>query len=482
MVWDIGTDDVWIEPQVGIAQHIRHIQQPFPEADPAQADALQRAADYLTAVRGRLGLEQTQIQWLIDTIDSVDSSGDGPPSNGGGHQLRWKQLVNLRDETAVVIIQQTQEARFGPGPATGQVDVFGSGIRIVMHRHAASGHWQVTSLNSTQRQDIDLSESEKLLDDPGGILTALDFHPGVESQRLHVLLVHTLARFGLPPVDPALGILDVRQWIFQFNPRLRTEPTGTNDTSPKPGFDYLAFGFRVVYPGGAFTADRERASVQDLPGFDLVVRFPDGAPLAQLALVADVVPDPIGQIFPIDPPSRTGDVTIARPASRSSVLNPYQVSVPLRRLAPPQGLPPRWHLTGEHVYLFDPITNPGPHGGSLGVPPPTKLVSETFNADARSNDFAAVNAYHHIDRMFQMIADFGLPFVGNPTGLAAPAEVVHRASIQPGPCGDGRCINAQFRIIGPPPGSPTAQSVPQFVSPWPTCTSTPAYPKARSCP
>jgi hypothetical protein len=48
-----------------------------------------------------------------------------------------------------------------------------------------------------------------------------------------------------------------------------------------------------------------------------------------------------------------------------------------------------------------------------------------------------------------MVADFGLPFSDNPTGITTPMEVVHRASIQPGTCNDGRCINAQFRINGP---------------------------------
>lgn len=448
MAWDISSKDVWIEPATGSARHLRHIQQPYPTPDGSADAPLPLAAAYLSEVASRLGLNQAQIQWLTDTIARVDGKGNGPASNGDGLQLRWRQRLGLREETSVVIIQQTLAVRLGPSPPGENfpIDAFGAGIRIVMHRSTATGKWRVTSLNDTLWHDWNLADSDDLMRRPA-ILSDLGRSPDVILGRLLDRLPGLLPRYGSPPADRS-GISDGALWVFRFEPGQSGARPGGEDRPPIPGSDYLTFGARVVYQDGvsSFTDNRK---VLDVPGQHLVIRLPDAALLARRALVAEAVPPlpPPGKVFPIDPASASGDVYEAPPWAFSAALNAHQVSVPLQRLAAPQGVPVRWQLAGEHAYIFNP--SPGsPHAGSIGIQPPTKLVGEAFDFDARSNDFAAVNAYHHIDTMFQMVADFGLPFAGNPAGLAAPVEVVHRAAIQPGSCGDGRCINAQFSIIG----------------------------------
>jgi hypothetical protein len=84
--------------------------------------------------------------------------------------------------------------------------------------------------------------------------------------------------------------------------------------------------------------------------------------------------------------------------------------------------------------------------GWIGYQPPT-APAPNFAFNARTNEFAAVNAYYHCETMFEMLEEFGLPFTGFPANYQLPARVIHRASIQPGSGSDGNTINAQLRII-----------------------------------
>ena len=449
MAWELYTPDVWIEPETGIARQIRHIMQPFPDGSGSDEDPLPLAATYLTAVMDRLGLQRAQIEWLTNSIVNVDATGNGPVSPGDGAQLRWRRLTLVREQTAVIIIQQTYRAPISRDPRTNwAADVHGAGIRIVMHRGIATNNWRVTDLNDTLRDHFDLSDNDAVLrmafaepTDEGLDGEAIDF------AKVRLFLVTTLPMFGLPAVDPRFISPDPVVWLYRFVPgRIGVGSTGPGPP-PKAGFDYIAFGFRVFYPGG-IAAAADGYPAQDIPGQDLIVRF-DRTPLARLELLADAVAPTTGNVFPIDPASASGDVSEARPNAFSKDLNPHRVSQPLARLAPPLGSPAMQSLNGDHVYIFDPTNTPGPHAGSIGIAPPVLPAGTAFDFDARTNDFAAVNAYYHTDALFQMVADFGLPFSDNPTGITTPMEVVHRASIQPGACNDGRCINAQFRINGP---------------------------------
>ena len=448
MAWELYTPDVWIEPETGIARQIQHIMQPFPDGNGSDEDPLPLAATYLTAVMDRLGLQRAQIEWLTNSLANVDATGNGPSSPGDGAQLRWRRLTFLREQTAVIIIQQTYRTPISRDlRISWAADVHGAGIRIVMHRGIATNNWRVTDLNDTLRDHFDLSDNDAVLQmslvEPTdqGLGEAIDF------DKVRFFLVTTLPMFGLPPINPRFISPDPIVWLYRFVPGRTGAGSVGLGPPPKAGFDYIAFGFRVLYPGGiAAAADGHPA--QDIPGQDLMVRF-DKTPLARLELLADAMAPTTGTVFPIDPASASGDVSQARPNSFSKDLNPHRVSQPLARLAPPLGSPPKQHLNGDNVYIFDPNVTVGPHAGSIGIAPPVLPAGTAFDFDARTNEFAAVNAYYHTDALFQMVADFGLPFSDNPTGVTTPMEVLHRASIQPGTCNDGRCINAQFRINGP---------------------------------
>ena len=69
----------------------------------------------------------------------------------------------------------------------------------------------------------------------------------------------------------------------------------------------------------------------------------------------------------------------------------------LRGLAPPAA--GTYALTGNLVQLQDTET-------PVAVPP-TEPVGTDFDFDARTDNFAAVNAYYHCDRFFRLVGDLG---------------------------------------------------------------------------
>lgn len=121
-----------------------------------------------------------------------------------------------------------------------------------------------------------------------------------------------------------------------------------------------------------------------------------------------------GQVFVRDPLVQGGTAT---PESSEAALNVFRSSVPLLGLTPPaaganQG------LVGEHVNVndFEPFT----------VAPPTRTPGSDFNFGARTNDFAAVNAYVHCDAFFRLVADLGFPRATYFGSTSFPLSVDHR--------------------------------------------------------
>lgn len=58
--------------------------------------------------------------------------------------------------------------------------------------------------------------------------------------------------------------------------------------------------------------------------------------------------------------------------------------------------------------------------------PPTEPTGANFNYDARTNDFAAVNAYYHTDRFFRLVAGLGFTRSAYFNGTTFPLPVDHR--------------------------------------------------------
>ncbi len=125
-----------------------------------------------------------------------------------------------------------------------------------------------------------------------------------------------------------------------------------------------------------------------------------------------------GLVFTYDPITSTGTTTNT-PNKSNDVLNPHRDDVVLPNLNPPvagtQSLQGTWAtLTDNSIPNIDPPTHP---------------AGSDFDYDVRTNEFAAVNAYYHVDRFFRLVANLGFSLTGAGgyfDGTAFPVEVDHR--------------------------------------------------------
>lgn len=128
-----------------------------------------------------------------------------------------------------------------------------------------------------------------------------------------------------------------------------------------------------------------------------------------------------GLVFTYDPITSTGTATNTADKS-NAVLNPHRDDEPLANLNPPTGMPSTQSLQGTWATLAE-IKTPT-------VVAPTRPAGSDFDIwDARTNEFAAVNAYYHTDRFFRLVADLGFSLTGAGAyfdGTAFPVEVDHR--------------------------------------------------------
>ena len=130
-----------------------------------------------------------------------------------------------------------------------------------------------------------------------------------------------------------------------------------------------------------------------------------------------------GLIFRVDPITASGDATKTS-AQSNAVLNAFRTPVALPHLnGPAFGTQ---SLVGTRVAISE---EEAPNSVA-----PTKPSGTNFDFNARTNDFAAVNAYYHSNVVFETIESLGFPLATYFNGTSFPVEVDHR--------GLGTVINA----------------------------------------
>ena len=473
MVWSID-DDVWVErDDEGFATQLRHIQSPF---STGTTDPYDLAVDYLGAVKEELGLDRNQIDFLADPAHRPPAGQDwGDTNRKEGEWLRWRQRRDLRPwqedgavhfETTVLVLQQTHYVPLPPhlwflSPFP---DVFASGIRIVMHRRSA-GELAVTGATSTLRHNFNLAHARALAatpSSPHGLADAVAAPAPAETAGIAVaspqhsfidLIRQVLVLLGFS----ATKVPAEYDWVlYRYNARREGQqalhPTARflrahNRSNLVPDSDYPAIMVRIS--GRPTPAELE----PDTPPIDLFVRFPDPAVLGVAPLMAGAETTADALVFPVDPitqrgypwpPDRLGADKTLRPNRPAAELNPVRQSVTLERLLAPSGTPQMLKLRGDNVIVVEPGEVPI---GTIGERPPAEPAGGSFEYDCRTNAFAAVNAYYHLDTMMQRLELFGLPFKEYAPTFDPTLLAIHRAAIRPGPGGDGRCVNAQVRFL-----------------------------------
>jgi hypothetical protein len=123
-----------------------------------------------------------------------------------------------------------------------------------------------------------------------------------------------------------------------------------------------------------------------------------------------------GMVFEIDPVTTNGGPA---PSGTNATLDPIRVSEVLPGLVSP--VAGTQSLVGDNVQLSD-VEAPA-------IAAPTEPTGTDFNFNARTNNFAAVNAYYHCDKFFRLLDGMGFTRAGYFGGSTFPSPVDHRGSI-----------------------------------------------------
>ena len=204
------------------------------------------------------------------------------------------------------------------------------------------------------------------------------------------------------PPPPVIGLTGEEEAGFQSPERVPTLPLPPVDRRIRAGGDYLVaeLVFRYVTP--EWGDINWRALVEVETGSILYLR----------ALAAEVN----GLIFRHDPISESGN-NANGPAANAATLNMFQDDVVLPNLNAPAG--GTQSLAGSRVTLSD-IEPVSP------LAAPTQGSGVDFDYGSRTNEFAAVNAYYHVDRFFKLVEDLGFPLATYFGGTTFPVPTDHR--------------------------------------------------------
>jgi zinc metalloprotease ZmpB len=124
-----------------------------------------------------------------------------------------------------------------------------------------------------------------------------------------------------------------------------------------------------------------------------------------------------GLVFKADPMTLSGGPAAS---AKNNALNPLRSSVALQGLHAPRG--GKHSLTGNNVKIRD---FEAPIAAS-----PVEPARTDFNYSARTDQFAAVNAYYHCDRFFRLVEDLGFPRASYFKATKFPVPVDHRGHIE----------------------------------------------------
>lgn len=129
-------------------------------------------------------------------------------------------------------------------------------------------------------------------------------------------------------------------------------------------------------------------------------------------------------VFENDPITKTGD-TALNSMSDNDMLNPHVDDITLQNLDGP---------VGDVQSLIGTYANVTQVEGIV-IPAPTEATGTDFDYDVRSDNFASVSGYFHVDRIFRIIEDLGFTVSDYMANTSFPVPVDIR-------CYDGNQINA----------------------------------------
>jgi hypothetical protein len=322
--------------------------------------------------------------------------------------------------------------------------VWGAGITVTLKQAPA----RVVGATNTSQQGVDaklpssaaleryrrlFATGEKVDSPPSRRQARRPQEPDIARSDLLTEILGNAAKAakGLDDAQTAPRLIRGRFFIYRYDAKERTRDE--SPTLPLPpvsgsihdGSWYLAaeLVFRLPYVGSRMN-------------WRMLVEVETNTILSLRALSSGVM----GNVFSYDPVTSTGTATNTSDQS-NAVLNPLRKLEMLHNLNSSAGTQ---SLEGAFAKV---INDTAPD-----FQPPTRPAGSNFDIwDVRTNEFAAVSAYYHVDRFFRLVADLGFQVTG-PNGYfgdtAFPVEADHRGFRPPQP--DGNVVNAG--LVGHPYG------------------------------
>jgi zinc metalloprotease ZmpB len=258
-------------------------------------------------------------------------------------------------------------------------------------------------------------------------------HPSVEVrrppaeavQRLKTLDVETLANsLGLAggAVEDATLIIDRQRFMIYQYDKARRADRPAKSRKDDSGFEAGSPSLPLPPLGSSIRDGRHYVVL----AVYFALSIPPLRPLHWVALIEvetlsilllrAFVDSVTGLVFEVDPVTAAGGPGAN---ANNANLNPLRNSVTLAGLvAPVNGTQ---SLSGSNVTLSDVVTP--------NVLPPTQPAGANFDFNARTNEFAAVNAYYHCDRFFRLMEDLGFSVASYFPGTTFPIPVDHRGHV-----------------------------------------------------
>lgn len=372
----------------GTVRDLLHVDEPFIST---ASSPLLAARDYLAKLGAVLGISDAQLTHFSLAPESTPTRD--------GVEYRFSQEKPQFDTTTVVF----EQTYFG-------LPVWEAGVAVHMRQQRP---FLVFSAQSSRHADV---SAEMPSDQALARIYKLDAKQ----------IIKALAVDQSQECEPAaLAILSKRLVIYRYDPARRQPDTPASQQqgenvpadynefpeahptlplpplpeSIRPGQHYVALELIFTLPW---------RGIKNLPWRAII----DVETLAILHLRA-FIDNVMGLVFKEDPITANGGPL---PNATTAQLNALRSAQLLPDLAPP--VAGTYALSGEHVNVTD-IVLPA-------LAPPTEPAGTNFDYNARTSEFAAVNAYYHCDRFFRLVEDLGFDLNGYFTGTVFPSRVDHR--------------------------------------------------------
>lgn len=399
---------------------VRHVLHSEEEWRPSENDPRAAAVEYVRAQAGLLDIPDAALERVDEPVTYTEPRDEEDSFRLAEEKRQFDSVTFAFAQTYLNVpvwrrgVSVTVKA--DPPSVVESTSTTLPGVRADMPTDDAVGRWRelcaVTERRAGGRAEVQATPSDDLVREALGLTQERAKESDAmaalvrDAERLRVnqgrFYIYRYDPDARQPDAPELGgdsALDLEADDVEL-----TFPLPPVPDTIRPGQDYLVAEVVFTLPFAGIESLNWRG----------LYEVETNAVLWLRALIAGVN----GLVFTSDPITSTGVLTNAADQP-NAVLDPLRDDVTLDDLdGPVGGIQP---LAGTNVMLAD--------DDAPTIAPPTEATGTDFDYAARTNNFAAVNAYYHANNFFDVLVDLGFDRDAYFDGTSFPVHVDHRASI-----------------------------------------------------